>query len=185
MLLKNKSSKLFAFILFFSIQFCRAQTIDPVKKNTAQETSVHVLNEQEQLFEQKDYVIGGIVVDEKQKPVKGAAVTVLNNDNKIISYTDDASHYELKLKYPEVKDYTFLSFSYTGKQTEIRNIHRSAFPISLNMEMEVMKHCGKCDSVIVQQCCGGIDISFTTDKLFEPDPVPVSKKTKKTFLKKP
>ena len=158
--------KIFSSIILLSFLFF-------FKTITAQTDTTISLTEQEKFFEQNNYVIDGFVVDDKQQPIKGALVKVLNQTTSIPVYTDGKGYYELKLAYAEIKDYTFLSYSYSGKQIEVRNIHRSAFPITLNMEMENMKCCCKPDTL---KFCGDINFSFPIEQMFEDAPKPVKKK---------
>lgn len=138
-----------------------------------------VEKKQQAFFEQKDYTISGTVTDETGKPLRMVSVFTINNH--YLSFTDEFGKFSIKLKYGEVKDFTNLSFSYDGRQAEVRTVHKADYPANINLQMQPLHGC--CDhitmGVIEAKPCCDINISFPVDKLFEkPRKSSVKKKTK-------
>lgn len=171
--------------------------LDGIAQLPAYDTSVYtfirsaatdsVIIGQQQMYTAQTVLINGIVVDQNNRPIRGAVAVLGNNQHHTV--TDADGRFAFTLPHQSLSPYNVVSLSAPGKKTLAQTLHWTALPTTVNFQLQPLPLCGCPPDSIKTRCCD-INIQMTVDELFEKEtPSPVKKKLlskrKKGQLRKP
>lgn len=142
---------------------------------------------QQQIYKEQTVLINGTVVDQNNRPIRGAVAVFRNNQYNTV--TDADGRFAFNLPHQLLSPYNVVSLSAPGKKTLVQTLHWTALPTAVNFQMQPLPICGCPPDSIKTRCCD-INIQMTIDALFKKETTsPVKKKLgskrKKGQLRKP
>ena len=85
--------------------------------------------------QERNYIISGKVSCQGAFPLTLDSIQITIGSNDYVTFTDTSGYFKLILDSNYIKTYTIVTFSHPNLIREVRIIHKTSFPIELNILM--------------------------------------------------